>query len=117
VRCKDLYAAQIEEELAPGFVGQDFFSNEFTSTTNEWICPNVTTIDLYNDPDSYQRGLNFAMVVNSCEVAKQIDKENGIVSYADSEGDVPCVSQKESESEASGQKVWQKLMTTNFDPE
>ena len=56
------------------------------------------------------------MVVNSCEIAKNIDKEYGIVSYADAHGDVECVSHEDSQAVAANQQVWQKLMTTSFNP-
>lgn len=70
VYCKDLYSNFFDEENAPDYDGNGFFHDEFTSSTsNEWICPNVTSIDLFNDPYNYQRGLNFNMVVNSCETA------------------------------------------------
>ena len=91
VKCRDLFADQIEQEQQPGFEGKMFFTDEFDSTSNQWICPNVTEIKLWNDPVNYQQGLNFMMVVNSCENAQKIDKEEGLVSYADADGEVQCL--------------------------
>lgn len=65
-------------------------TDEFYDTSIDWICPNVSNIELWNDPFNYQQGKNFVMVVNSCELAQQIDSENDIVSYADQNGMIQC---------------------------
>ena len=83
VYCKDLYAKQIQEEQEPGFVGEKFLADEFVNTHIDYVCPNVTDIKLWSDPFNYGQGQNFVMVINSCEVAQQIDIDNDIVSYAD----------------------------------
>ncbi len=54
VYCKDFYADRIADENKPDFKGQKFFSDEFSDTETEWICPNITEIDVWNDPYNYR---------------------------------------------------------------
>jgi hypothetical protein len=56
------------------------------------------------------------MVVNSCQEGQKIDNLNKLSSYAERNGTVTCNSHQESVSAATGQTVWQKLLTTNFNP-
>ena len=55
----------------------DYLHNVEDEFTGNWICPNVTSFELYGDPlfMPFQRGKSFFMIVNSCSVAKQYDQE------------------------------------------
>ena len=54
----------------------------------EWLCPDIPFIEIYRDPYYYKSGQQLIALVNRCDVATQIDRENGLQSYTD----VECVS-------------------------
>lgn len=58
----------------------------------DWICPNVTSIELKNNPTMMHTvpGVGFVMLMQACNVAKEMDKtmeDRGLtnVSYTDKE--------------------------------
>ena len=73
VRCNEVYA----EEIA---AGDTFFLTEFSS--DEWICPDIASIELWRNPFLYTTGKNLVMVVNECNVAVDVDTANGVTSYS-----------------------------------
>ena len=65
--CKDLYADQIA-------AGEQIFVDEFAQDwNNDWVCPDVSEISLFNDPQTFGTGQNIVMVVNYCDTAQEID--------------------------------------------
>lgn len=49
-------------------------SKTFTDEINSsWLCPNIHTFELYNDPYAFSSGSNFNFVLNYCQVAYGID--------------------------------------------
>ena len=63
---------------------------------------------LLNDPVTYHEGINFNMVINSCEKAQAIDDAYGLVSYADSDpekGRLTCKTHAESVTGATSTSI------------
>ena len=58
-RCNEFYADRI--------ASNSFFKAEFGDSS--WICPDISTIDVYHNPFLFSSGKNFVMVVNECELA------------------------------------------------
>ena len=69
----------------------------------------MTDLSIGNDPYQKLSGTVFTMVVNKCELAKEVDLENGLESY---NSDVEC-STDLPESEID---IRQKLMASSFSP-
>ena len=84
ISCSELYADEIVSE-ASGTRAFDFFTIEFSDPF--WICPKLTDLRVGLNPYEKLNGTVFTMVVNECNLAKSIDDENGITSYAQ---DVEC---------------------------
>jgi len=74
-RCKDVYADEIAADK------DSIFALEFSNP--EWICPDVQSFEIYNNPFLFKTGRNFVMVVNDCNVAVQADSDAGLTSYSD----------------------------------
>lgn len=72
-RCKDIYADEIKTSK--------FFQVEFADPS--WICPDVRTLEVFNNPFLFDTGKNFVMVVNDCNVAVAVDSVNNLTSYSD----------------------------------
>ena len=61
VRCKDLYQEKMKDD--------EILSVEFNDP--HWICPNVTSIRIHNDPSVYNigNGTGFFMIIDTCQNA------------------------------------------------
>ena len=67
-----------ESEIA---ANDSFYAIEFSD--DGWLCPNVSQIDIYNNPFLFEDGKNFVVTVNDCTIATDFEKEKGIASYSD----------------------------------
>ena len=65
IRCNQLFAKQISK-------GEKFYVNEFSN--DAWICPNISEINLLNNPFLFPTGKNFVAIVNDCDIATGIDE-------------------------------------------
>lgn len=75
IKCNEFYASQMET---------DFEMNvEFSSDL--WICPDIETITIENNPSLFysSKGTAFYVAINTCPDAKAIDEKYGLTSYAD----------------------------------
>ena len=69
-----------------------FYNTQFGKDDSQWICPNVTQINLINQETIYNK-FKFQILkaqINTCSLAKENDQKNGIVSYADKDGEQDC---------------------------
>ena len=68
-RCADMYPDLAE------------YNGEFYSPN--WICPEVDTISVENNPPLYQYrdGQSFVLVVNNCTDAEKLDTDEGLSTY------------------------------------
>ncbi len=59
--------------------------NEFED--DGWICPDIKSFEINNDPWNYIRGSgsNLVMVINNCKTAVAQDIEAGLSSYTNAE--------------------------------
>ena len=75
-----------------------------------YVCPNVTSIDLLNYPPLYQlgNGTSFYMVVNNCTQAKQIEDTYGLTPYNDN---VECAPAEDILAMTSKLSLQSKLMS------
>ena len=83
----------------------------------DWICPNVTSIELKNNPTMMHTvpGVGFVMLMQACNVAKEMDKtmeDRGLtnVSYTDKE----CQDYDTINNNIASFQVWSKMMASNF---
>ena len=97
--CREFYAAEIEAEALEEDGG--FFTQEYVNTKYEWICPNMTQIDLLNDvsTDIAQIGAIIEARVYACPRAQILDDKYGLVSYADVNGTQTCKGSDEIQEE------------------
>ena len=122
VYCTDLYAEQIAAEHAANDTS-GFFTTEFENDGGSpWICPNLTSIQLQNDPWNYKgaEGSKIIMLVVPCQFAQDWDNEYGTLpSYADKNGKQICSTPEQSAEAVSKSNygIFSKLMTTNFNTE
>ena len=65
VKCNELYAREIAN-------GDAFYATEFKE--DGWMCPNVRSIDIINNPFQFSHGENFLMTVNDCTLATDKEK-------------------------------------------
>ena len=67
--------------------------NIATEFGEDWVCADIDEFQLQNDPATYRSnyGESFNMVINRCDVAKQIEADNGLSSYAEER---PCYEPK-----------------------
>ena len=90
---------------------------DFEFNDPAWICPNVTQIQLSNNPSLVQSvsGLSFTMVVNECKIAKAKGDEQMLelgmedVTYSEQE----CSPLPEHLS-TNNFLIWTKIMTQSF---
>ena len=45
---------------------------------NEWLCPDISSLDLKSDPYQYSSGKQIVGIVNRCDIAEKVDNENGL---------------------------------------
>ena len=86
--CKDLYSDEIEAE-DNWTESNQFFATEFLNTYLPWVCPDVKSLEVRNDPKNFYEGQTLVMVINECNIAKQIEQENELKSYVGA--DIDCV--------------------------
>ena len=119
VKCVDMYAEEIAQELIDDPSGQSgFFTQEFQNTPGYvWICPNTTHINVLNDlAPAALTYVNFQIDVLQCQMAQEYDEDAGIVSYADKDEKLTCKSGNETAEHASKYSVSQKLISMYFSP-
>ena len=54
VYCKDLYFQNETMRDTHGYELDEFYEFEFVKPERQFICPNTSTIELQNDPDSFE---------------------------------------------------------------
>ena len=67
------------EHLNSGDALKSFFTEEFKTTNygDGWLCPDISSFELYGDPSQYFEGKMIDAVVNRCDIANKTDKKNG----------------------------------------
>ena len=103
IKCNQLYAREIEES--------EFFKTEFSN--DSWLCPNVSEIEIFNNPFLFEDGSNFVVVINDCTIATEIDKAQGIESYSDAQ----CKSFEDAQPYIPNVRVNWKIMSQIFNPD
>ena len=78
VNCREEYINKIPVERKTDFE-QEFPEDE------QWICPQLDSYDLLNDPYLFDLGQNLAMIVKSCTLAAEVDLQYNITTYAKGE--------------------------------
>ena len=69
------------EHLNSGDALKSFLDEEFKTTNygDGWLCPDVSSFELFGDPSQYFEGKMIDAVVNRCDIADKTDKEWGLV--------------------------------------
>ena len=65
IQCNTLYASEMESDL--------FYATEFAE--DDWYCPDVRNIEIYNNPFLFDTGTNFVVTVNDCTIATDKEQE------------------------------------------
>ena len=56
----------------------DLWLDEFENV-GDWLCPDIDSIELLSDPYQFANGKQIVALVNRCDIAEQVDQENGLV--------------------------------------
>ena len=102
IRCKDLYADEIESN--------QFFAQEFAD--DGWLCPNTHNITIFNNPFLFSTGRNFVAVVNDCNTAVDTDEKQGLTPYSSAS----CATSETIASYIDDVRVEYKILGQNFNP-
>ena len=100
--------------MTPAYI--NFFENELSDSSGKsYLCPDLTTISVAQDPYMYTQGTQLVAIVNRCDIATQVDLENGLVPNYDVESCLDDLTTEDAADEIEQLKVSLKVISQEFD--